>query len=331
MSQHQVKTFLLGMLLVLSSIASLSCGGREQNNASGNKPRVAVSIFPLYDIARRVAGDRLDVVLVLPPGRSEHNYDPTPSEMARIAQAQLAISVGLGMDEWLERLVRGAAGSNVPIVQLGPNINPRQMTAEEIGAEAIHGEGHDDHDHHEHGRNAGDAHEHERGAPDPHFWLDPIRMSSATDAIVEAFSRLDPSGSDNFRARGTEVKRSLEALHQEIEAKSRGWTRKTIVTFHGSMGYFADRYGLEIASVIEPFPGREPTPRYLQAVLRAIERRRPAALFSEPQLERRPAETIAAQSRLPLYELDPIGGGSGVESYEQLLRHNATVLDGALR
>ena len=97
------------------------------------------------------------------------------------------------------------------------------------------------------------------------------------------------------------------------------------------MGYFAERYGLQIAAVIEPFPGKEPTARYVKDVLSAIEKSKAAALFSEPQLDRRPAQVIADQAKSPLFELDPIGGGAGAETYEKLLQKNADVLDKALK
>jgi ABC-type Zn uptake system ZnuABC Zn-binding protein ZnuA len=149
--------------------------------------------------------------------------------------------------------------------------------------------------------------------------------------MVDAFTKLDPAGADGFETRGDEVKKSLAALHADIDARSKTWTKKTIVTFHGSMGYFAARYGLTIAAVIEPFPGREPTPKYMGEVLAAIKRAGAAALFSEPQLDPAPAKVIAGQAGLPLHQLDPVGGTEGVDSYEKLLRHDASVLDQALR
>lgn len=360
----------------LGSLAA--CKGGDKGGGGADKPRVAVSIFPLFDVARRVAGDRLDVVLVLPPGRSEHSYDPTPGEMAKIAKARLGVSVGLEMDAWLEKIVKGAAGAEVPIEQLGPKANPRKMTAQEVGVEAVeeaeeekeHAEEHkdeakagepakkddDDHDHdhkpgakkgptreldtedekkeekkEEHGHGHGHGHAHAHGGQDPHFWLDPVRMTGTVDALVEAFAKLDPPGADGFKARGEEVKKSLSALHASIDARSKGWTKKTIVTFHGSMGYFADRYGLKIAAVVEPFPGKEPTPRYIKDVLGAIQKSQASALFSEPQLDKKPAQVIADQAKLPLFELDPVGGSAGVDTYEKLLTHNADVLDKALK
>jgi ABC-type Zn uptake system ZnuABC Zn-binding protein ZnuA len=300
-----------------------SCKQRE-----AARPHVAVSIFPLYDISRRIAGDALDVVLILPPGRSEHGYEPTPKEMAKVADAKLAVLVGLGMDEWAKKIVRGAASGTAPKeLELGPLVEPRTMTAPHVGEEeaeaaaAAAGGKHDD-----------DEDEHKPGAKDPHFWLDPVRMQKAAAAITDAFAQLAPPAAQAaVRARGDDVKQKLAALHAELEGKQKTWAKRSIVTFHGSMGYFADRYGLTIAAIIEPFPGREPTAKYLSAVLAAIKSAKPAALFSEPQLDRAPAKVTADQAGLPLYELDPVGGTSGVESYEGLLRHDAEVLDKALK
>jgi ABC-type Zn uptake system ZnuABC Zn-binding protein ZnuA len=296
------------------ALGSVSC-----KRGSSGKPRVAVSIFPLYDVARRVAGDRLEVVLVLPPGRSEHSYDPTPREMARVADSRLAISVGLGMDEWLTRIVQGAAGTNVTMLEIGPRLDPRPTPLGAVGEEAADEarNGAEDDDHH--------------GPQDPHVWLDPQRMSRAVDLFVDAFTRLDAPGAAGFRTRGDEVKRSLGSLDQAIEARAHSWSRHSIVTFHGSMGYYAARYGLQIAAVVEPFPGREPTPRYMADVLGALQRLHPAAMFSEPQLDRRPAQVIADQSHVPLFEVDPVGGTPGADTYERLLTHNTDVFEQALR
>ncbi len=341
-SMHSRRAHLGLLAALVGSMLVPGCNCRGSGTASpGDKPRVAVAIFPLWDIVRRVAGDRLEIILVLPPGRSEHSYDPTPKEMAQVAKAKLGLSVGLEMDGWLEKIVRGAAGNDVPIVQLGPKANPRKMTAEEVGEEAAEEAAeHKDKpsEHHDHDEKKDDHHNdkdhdehHHHGALDPHFWLDPVRMKMVVPTIVEALEKLDAAGADGYKARGKTVEGELDKLNTAIETKSKAWTKKTIVTFHGSMGYFAERYGLRISAVIEPFPGKEPTARYVKDVLGAIEKSQAAALFSEPQLDRKPAQVIADQAKLPLFELDPIGGGTGADTYEKLLEKNADVLDKALK
>lgn len=330
----------LGRILCVL-LTLVGCSGGATSAPSGN-PRVAVSIFPLYDIARRIGGERLDVVCILPPGQSEHGYDPSPREMARISGSRMAIVVGLEMDEWAERIVRGAAsGAEPEIVRLGPSLDPRRLSAHEVGLEleSGHGGGHEDDDDHNEGGHHDDDHDehaehhdehHHHGGVDPHFWLDPVRMQRAATQIAAAFSRLDPEGAAGFDERARQVRESLAALHAELQGRARAWGDRPIVTFHGSFGYFAERYGVRIAAVIEPFPGREPTPRYMQDVLAAISASHAAALFSEPQLDPRPARVIAGQAGVPLHSLDPIGGTGELTSYEALLRANAATLTTAL-
>ncbi len=332
---------LLGVMIA----AAAACGGKK----TGGKPKVAVSIFPLYDVTRRVAGARLDVVLVLPPGKSEHGYDPTPKEIARLEGARLGIAVGLDMDGWVESIMK-AAGGAPRMVHVGEKVPTMPIDVEPIGED----ETHEDHDAHEGEPHEGEPHEGEhhddkgeappdedehhddhghaaKGAPDPHVWMDPTRMAAVVDVITAELTTLDPAGKDTFAANATALKQSLAALDQAIAARAGTWSKRTIVTFHGSMSYYAARYKLRIAAVVEPLAGKEPTPAYVAEVLAAIRRGQAAALFSEPQLDRRPAEVIAAEGKIPLGELDPVGGGKGRDTYEALLTWNTDQLEKLLK
>lgn len=318
------RTFLRTSAL-FSAVAVSGCSNCKGTASGSTKPRVAVSILPLWDLAKRIAGEQLDVVLVLPPGKTEHSFDPTPKDMQRISGAKLAISVGLGMDGWLQKVASGVAAQGHSTLELGPKAEPMPIGAEAVGEED-HDHDHDkdgkqDHAHDEH------EHEHEKGAPDPHFWLDPLRAVKVLDPIAAEFEKLVPGG--GFAARAADAKKSLEALHAKVEGRAKSWTKRSIVTFHGSFAYFAARYGLTIAAVIEPFPGKEPTPKYLKDVLAAIDKSKPAALFSEPQLDKKPAQVVADQAKIPLFELDPIGAEG--DTYEKLLEKNTDVLEKALR
>ena len=293
------------LVIVLAVVAS--CG----NTSTGTgKPKVAVSIFPLYDVTRRIAGDRLDVLLILPPGRSEHNYDPTPKEMAKLADAKLAIAVGLDMDTWVETIITGAAGG-ARVVHLGETVKTIPIDVAPVG----------------------DAHDADEkpGAPDPHFWMDPVIMAGAADTIARELAAVDPAGKDTFAANAKTVEDSLAKLDQEIAARAKTWSKHTIVTFHGSMSYYAKRYGITIAAVIEPLAGKEPTATYLAEVIDAIKKNQAAALFTEPQLDKGPGQTIAKEAGVPLGELDPVGGVPGRDSYEALLTWNADQLEKVLK
>jgi ABC-type Zn uptake system ZnuABC Zn-binding protein ZnuA len=291
--------------LLLLALAPGGCAGSGQG-----RPRIAASIFPLYDITRRVAGDGLPVQLVLPAGQSEHSFDPKPRDVENLAQAQLIFAVGLGLDEWLQTLVKRAGTGTAKVFELAPLLDPILVPPGILKEEG--------------GPAGGTA------RVDPHFWMDPVRMQQAVELIVEALQRLDPEQSPRFRTRGNEVKHSLALLHEEISRRAGAWRQRRIVTYHGSLFYFASRYHLEVVAVVEPLPGREPDARDLADLLTAIRKGGAVALFSEPQLDRRPAQRIAVEANLPLYELDPLGGGKG-DSYERMLRRNVDVLERALK
>jgi zinc transport system substrate-binding protein len=324
------------LVLVLIAFGLLaSCGGKKAGNG---KPRVAVSIFPLYDVTKRIAGDRFDVVLVLPPGKSEHGYDPTPKEIAALSGAKLGIAVGLDMDTWVENIMKNAGG--VPkMLRVGEKVKTIPINVEPIEPEE-HAEHHGE-EHHaegsgeEHHEGAGeehhDEHEHKLGAPDPHVWMDPQRMSSIVDAIAGELAAIDPDGKQTFTSNAATLKTALAKLDADILTRSKAWTKHTIVTFHGSMSYFAQRYGLIIAAVVEPLAGTEPTATYLAEVIGAIKANKAAALFTEPQLDKGPGLTIAKEANIPLGELDPVGGVPGRDSYEALLTWNADQLEAVLK
>jgi ABC-type Zn uptake system ZnuABC Zn-binding protein ZnuA len=306
-----VRTLLVAALTLA---AASSC--KKPDSGSG-KPRVAVSIFPIYDLTRRIAGDRFDVVLVLPPGKSEHGYDPTPKQIARLEGARLGIAVGHDMDGWAERFM-----GDTRVIRIAEKVPTIPIDVEPIGEEEA-GE------HGEHGEH--DEHDHEAGAPDPHVWLDPDRMIGAVDEIAAQLGAIDPAGKDAIAGNAAAVKDSLRKLDAAIAARARAWTKRTIVTFHGSMAYYAKRYGLRIAAVVEPLAGKEPTPSYIREVQAAIKRSGAAALFTEPQLDRGPGEMIAKEAGIPLGELDPIGGVAGRDTYEALLSWNTDQLEKVLR
>jgi zinc transport system substrate-binding protein len=278
---------------LVAGLAAAACSGTEPP-----APGVAVSIFPLYDVVRRVAGDRARVHLVLPPGHDHHSFDPRPQDVAGLAQSALVFGVGLGLDDWVQDLASRAGAGAATVFEVGPLLDPILMP--------------------------------DGKTVDPHFWLDPVRMQQAVDVIVGALTNLDAEEGPLYRQRGEEVKQSLHELHREIARRAGGWTKRSIVTFHDSMRYFTDRYGLEVVAVVEPVPGQEPTAKHLAEVVETLKTTQ-AALLSEPQLDPRPARVLASEAGVPVFEVDPQGGSASTDSYEKLMRQIADVLDKALQ
>jgi ABC-type Zn uptake system ZnuABC Zn-binding protein ZnuA len=161
--------------------------------------------------------------------------------------------------------------------------------------------------------------------------MDPDRMATIVDAITAELIEVDPDGKEAFTRNADALKASLKATDAAIAARAKTWSKHTIVTFHGSMSYFAKRYGVIIAAVVEPIAGKEPTATYIAEVIGAIKRNKAAALFTEPQLDKGPGQTIAREAGIQLGELDPVGGVPGRDSYETLLTWNTDQLEKVLK
>jgi len=290
---------------------------------------VSVSIFPIYDIVRRIAGPDADVSLLLPPGHNEHSFDPTPKDIESASKAKVGVMVGLGLDPWMEKLMKDAA-PKARIVKVGDRVPTLTIKDDPLGDEeadkareaaAKAGQKVETHD----------EKEHEKGATDPHVWLDPERMRLIVRAVAEELGKADSPHALDYRKRATEIDDSLAALDKEAEARTKALKTRGFVTFHGSFQYFADRYKLEIIAVIEPYPGSQPSGAYISKVLDVVKSKNVPALFSEPQLDSRPAKVLSDEAKIPLGILDPVGGGPETDTYEKMIRFDVTQLEKNLK
>jgi zinc transport system substrate-binding protein/manganese/iron transport system substrate-binding protein len=311
-------SFLFRTITALLAVSALALG----TAATAARPLVVVTIHPYFDIASQIGGEYADFVQLLPAGTSPHTYDPTPRAVQQVSRADLLIrNGGVGLDDWLLRLIT-ASGSRAPLLSIMDSIEftPLGTSAHQHGAE------HDDHP--------------EDGTTDlesgdffvnAHVWLDVTNMMSAAEAIRDALTGIDPANAEAYAANTELLLADLAALDREILTALEPIRGAAFVPFHDAWPYFAQRYGLDLVLEIEPFPGREPSPAYIARALEEIRKSGARALFSERQLSPRPAEVVAEAAGIPLYVLDPEGGGAaGVESYQQLMRFNAAVLLEAL-
>lgn len=307
--------WLLGVCLAaLLGLLVPACGrsdGRAERRAG--PMRVVVTLAPLAGLVRPLLPTDAEVTILVPPGRSEHGYEPTVSDAAALADADLAVLVGMGLEGPVDSYLRRYPRPYRHEARLGVL----------LGLEDPHGlHHHDDHDH-EHGDGT-DRHGHAHGPVDPHVWLDPVLVRDALPEIarlVEAsLSKVDP-------AEGARVQERLASLLARVEATDRAYREtlapvagRSIVTHHAAFGRLAERYGLRVVEVVRPMEGAEPAPAQIAAVIEAIRREDVRAIFVEPQFDRRGAELIAKQAGVAVGTLDPLGEGDWFEMMGANLR-----------
>ena len=299
-----------------------ACDGGSAGGSHGAADlRVVATSSIVGDLVRQVAGDSADLTVLVPPDGDVHTYDPTPREGMAVTDADLVFAVGLGFEPWLDGMLASSA-ADARLVNLSDGLRPR-------GASTDHGEtaGHAGHNHH----HAGDA--------DPHMWHDPRRVIVMVGSIVRALCEADPANAAAYAARGDAFVARLERLDGYIEQRVAELPveRRKLVTTHDAFGYFADRYGFEVISVLGSVSTEsgDPSAAAMAEVADRVEAAGVKAIFVEnilsPKLTRRLAEQGKSVAVASLYS-DALGPpGSDGASYEQMMRHNVDTIVGALR
>jgi zinc transport system substrate-binding protein len=230
--------------------------------------------------------------------------------MAReVAQANLVLLLGLGMDGWVEKLARAEKKPKSVVVSSG-------LAQRKMGSTALAN----------HSEEPSDPNE-----IDPHVWMDPLLAVRLAETIGRELALLARSSaeSNTLHQRTQAVIADLQRLHQEFESQLQDVPRRQVVTFHGAYGYLFDRYHLETVGVIETFPGTEPSAAYLKDLVKLMRQTGLKTIFAEPQLPDRPAQVIAQEIGGTVERLDPcetILPEASQWSYQQRQRQNLATL-----
>lgn len=260
---------LLALVLILPG-----CRKQEEHNG---KLQVVATLFPLYDFAKRIGGDKAQVSLLLPPGVEPHSFEPRPENIVRVNKADLFIYTNSTMEPWAAGIIAGVDKGRVGIVEGGKGIP--LMPAPEV-------------DEHEH------AHEHEEDAGvDPHVWLDFDNARLIAGNILAAYVSRDPSNQAFYRQNAAGLDGDLAALDKRYRETLAQCPKK--VFLHGghyAFGYLARRYGLKYVSASAVNADAEPTPSKLAELVKLMRRERLSYVYTEELLSPRVAETIARET-----------------------------------
>ncbi|WP_300163346.1 zinc ABC transporter substrate-binding protein [Solidesulfovibrio sp.] len=260
------------------------------------KMLVAVSIAPQAYFLKQIAGDRVEALVMVPPGADAHTYEPKPRQLAELGKA--AVYFGIGMDfenAWLPRFQ--AANPKMAVVRTDAGIEKIPMVAHED----------DDDDHgQDKGKGKEEGHHHEAGEPDPHVWLSPKLAKTLAASMRDALAKADPEGAADYAAGYEKFAASCDALAADIQQRFADLPpgEHKFMVFHPSWGYFARDFGLT-QEPIEQL-GREPGPKALAALVREAKKDGVKVIFVQPQMSARQAQTIAQAIGGQVAALDPL-------------------------
>lgn len=270
--------------------------------AQGADLRVLASFLPMYLFTRNVVGDApgVSVEMMLPASLGcPHDYSLSPGDMRKIAEADLFVANGLGMEDFLGLPVR-RANPNIRVVETASSVPP------------LRGGGH-------------------RENVNPHTWVSPRNAIRQVRAIERALSDASPENGPVYRRNADAYVERLESLAGEFDEAAARFRNRNIVVFHNVFDYLARDIGLTVVGRIEETPGQEPSAGEMRNLVRTIREKEAAAVFAEPQYPERLAAMIAGEAGVPIRMLDPVStGATAPGTYEEVMRKNLRTLSEAL-
>lgn len=329
-------TVLLCIVLVFSVSACSAEGTAPSGTAEEGRLKVITTIFPQYDFAREIAGDKLNLSMLLHPGSESHSFEPSPQDMIDIGECDVFIYVGGESESWVNTILESMDTSHMTILSLMDMVD---TVEEEIveGMEHEHDEDHEHEEDHSHTEEEEHSHEEEEAEYDEHVWTSPVNAMKITEQISETFVTLDPENADFYRENTEAYLKELEDLDTQFQEIVDGAARKTLVFGDRfPFRYFADEYGLDYYAA---FPGcsseTEPSAQTVAFLIDMIREQEIPAVFHIEFSNERMADSISESTgakKLLLHSCHNVSRddiNSGV-NYLDLMQQNAMNLKEAL-
>jgi zinc transport system substrate-binding protein len=287
----QMKSAKRHLLFILPAVLSIAGVARGEGT---RELRIVTSFYPMYIMAKNVARDVPGVsVRDMVPALTGclHDYSLTNDDMKKLADAQLLVTNGAGMESFLDKVLTAHPGlkvielaAGIPLIERGGSVNP-------------------------------------------HVW------GSISNAIIEvqnlgkALAEFDPAHAALYEENAARYAAKLDALRLKMHAELAPYKGRQIITFHEAFAYFAGEFDLIVAAVIEREPGSEPSAKELAGSVELIKKNHICALFSEPQYPAAAAYTIAKETGVAVYVLDPaVTGPDDYDAYLNIMENDLVVL-----
>ncbi|ADV45893.1 metal ABC transporter solute-binding protein, Zn/Mn family [Nitratifractor salsuginis] len=248
---------------------------------------IVVSIVPEKYFVRQIAGPYADITVMVPPGSSPHSYEPKPSQMRSISDADLYFAIGVEFEKaWLPRFL--SQNPNLRVIDLSKAVQKIPMQSG-----------------HHHGKYEPTAHRHENEGLDPHIWLSVRNVEKMAPMIEKALESEDPGHASEYRKNLQAFEERLKALDRRIAAKLSHLPKRTaFMVVHPSWGYFARDYGLRQLPV--QIEGKAPKPRQLMRLIDEAKRAKVRAIFVQPEFSDKSALVLAKELGIPVIKISPL-------------------------
>lgn len=321
---HTIRT-----ALILIFIAALAVGCSDSNDFTvEGKVNVVTSFYPLYDFVKKIGGEHVNVVNLVPVGVEPHDWSPKPRDMSNIAKADVFVYNGAGFEGWVDDFLDSLKkDSSLVVVEATHDVDLIETGEHEE-------EGHDEEEGHE------DEHaneeDHDHGNVDPHAWISPLQAKTMARTIKDHLIKADPTHKDEYEANYSLLEDRLQQLHDQLSQIVSQAPKQEIVVSHEAFGYIARDYGITQIGVMGLSPEAEPTVQRMNEITKFAEEHEIKYILFEELVSPKLAETLAKSLQIETLVLNPIEGlteeqEKAKEDYFTIMTYNLTTIEKALQ
>jgi len=266
-------------------------------NTTAN-PRIAVSIYPVFDLMNQIAGDQAETILVIPPGANPHTYEPVPSVIRSLQHINLFIGIEEHFDGWIKSFI----SEDTESIYLSDLLELN------------------DSDHHTH------------DTPNPHIWLSISHARTITEIILETLCRLDSANVHFYKQNFQSLQSKLTRLDNKFHLLFSDVPNRCFIQWHAAWNYFASDYGLVIIGTIEHGHGDTPSVRDFQMLVQNAKKYHTGTIVIGLNADNTTAVSLANEIGGNIIRLDTIGDPNIPEraGYLEMMNFNASALHQAL-
>ncbi|HHT93135.1 MAG TPA: zinc ABC transporter solute-binding protein [Clostridiaceae bacterium] len=259
------------VIIVFLIVVAIILTGCNFDREKSEKLTVAVTIMPQQEFVRAVCGDKVDVVVLVPPGSSPETYEPTSKEIAAFHKSSIYFAIGMPIE-------------GINILPVAENMKVVKLHEEAAKVyEELYFEG-EERDH--------------------HVWLSPKRVKVMVEAIAREMSEIDPENAEIYMTNSEKYLKELEEVDEKIKETLKDLTNRKIMVFHPAFGYFASDYELEMYSLEEE--GKEATAKRLEELIDLARRENIKAIFYQSEVDASQSKAFAEEIGGKAIMLEPL-------------------------
>ncbi|KMM35936.1 adhesin [Alkalihalobacillus macyae] len=262
-------------LLSITSLLLMACSPKDSNSENGDTIDIYTTLYPLEYFAERIGGNDVNAESIIPPGSDAHSFEPTTKTMTKLAESDIFIYNGAGMEGFAEAVKETLQKEDVTVLETAEGIHFDETEEEhEVHADE---ESHDGHEH---------------GDINPHLWIDPILSIQLAENIKNTLVDTAPEKKETFEENFTALKDDLLALDESFKDMASNAPKKEFLISHDAYSYWESRYGLNQLSVSGLSPSQEPTQKQLEDIIEKAESYNISYMLFEQNATPKPAKAV---------------------------------------